>query len=92
MFSKFNQETGYFTKVWPGIKVTLTGEALIKKPGEIIAGKSALDIEVYEREVGNGLLSSYGKRYSTFGTLFNEMVKTIDGKGNKKLFKKLINT
>lgn len=89
LFSKFNQETGYFTKVWPGIKVTLTGEALIKKPGEIIAGKSALDIEVYEREVGNGLLSSYGKRYSTFGTLFNEVFKTIDGKGNKKLFKKL---
>ena len=88
-FSLFNAETEYFTKVWPGIKLTLTGEALVKKPGEIIAGKSALDIEVYERATGNGLLGSYGKRFSTFGGLFNDVASAIDGKGNKKLFKKL---
>lgn len=89
LFSLFNKETEYFTKVWPGIKLTLTGEALVKKPGVTIAGKGALDIEVYEREVGNGLLGSYGKRFSTFRSLFNEVTLAIDGKGNKKLFKKL---
>lgn len=88
-FSLFNKETEYFTKVWPGIKLTLTGEALVKKPGEVITGKGALDIEVYERETGNGLLGSYGKRFSTFRSLFYDVTSAIDGKGNKKLFKRL---
>ena len=89
LFTKFNQETGYFVNVWPGIKLTLTGEALVKLPGETVIGKSALDIKVYEREVGNGLLGSYANRFSTFKSLFSEINSAIDGKGNKKLFKRL---
>ena len=85
-FNQFNMETGYFNRVWPGVKFTLTGEALVKKPGENIAGKGALDIDVYERKTGNGLLNSYGNRYPTFKTLFEDVVKVI---GTPKVLKKL---
>jgi hypothetical protein len=89
LFTLFNQETGYFLNIWPGIKLTLTGEALVKLPGETVIGKSALDIKVYERETGNGLLGSYANRFSTFRSLFYDINNAIDGKGNKKLFKRL---
>ena len=88
-FNQFNEETGYFKNVWQNSSFVLTGEVLVKKPNEIIFGKGALDINVYERETGNGLLSSYGNRFFTFKTLFNEMVVGIDGKENKKLFRRL---
>lgn len=85
-FADFNRETGYFDKVWPGVVFTLTGEALVKKPGATIAGKSALDIDVYIRETGNGLLSSYGNRHITFKNLFDEVTKVL---GTPKVLKKL---
>lgn len=84
--NQFNNETGYLDRVWPGVRPALTGEALVKKPGEIIAGKSALDIKVYERETGNGLLTSYGNRHTTFSSLFQEVTKVI---GTPKVLKKL---
>lgn len=85
LFKEFDEETGYLTKTW-GIDFVLMGEALIKVPGEHIIGKSALDIKVYSRQKGNGLLNSYGNRFKTFNTMWD---KVLERMGNKKVIKPL---
>lgn len=85
-FIQFNNETKYFDTIWGSTSFTLTGEALVRKPNTTIAGKSALDIEVYERETGNGLLTSYGNRHTTFYNLFTEVTNSF---GTGRLQKKL---
>ena len=85
LFKQFNEETGYLTKVW-NIDFVLMGEALVKVPGEHIVGKSALDIKVYKRQTGNGLLNSYGNRFKTFNSLWSKVLERI---GTKKVIKPL---
>lgn len=86
---QFNNETKYFDTIWGTIPPTMTGEALVKKPGAAVYGRSALDIEVYERKISNGLLNSYGKRINYFKTLFDDC---IDALGKPKILKKLEKT
>ena len=85
LINQFNEETGYLTKIW-NIDFVLMGEALIKVPGEHIVGKSALDIKVYSRQKGNGLLNSYGNRFQTFITMWNKVLEKL---GTKKVIKPL---
>ena len=86
---QFNNETKYFDNIWGTIPPTMTGEALVKKPGVRVYGRSALDIEVYERKISNGLLNSYGKRINYFKTLFDDCIESL---GKPKLLKKLEKT
>ena len=85
LFKQFDEETGYLTRTW-NIDFVLMGEALIKVPGENITGKSALDIKVYSRQKGNGLLNSYGNRFKTFNSLWDNVLSNL---GTKKVIKPL---
>lgn len=75
--NEFDKDTGYMSKMW-GTPCNIMGEALVKDPDYIMTDDcTALTVKVLNRQVGNGLLNSYGQRFVSYKNKIDDVIPKI---------------
>lgn len=86
----FDKDTKYMTNMW-GVPCNIMGEALIKDPNYIMTEEcTALTVQVLNRQVGNGLLNSYGQRFVSYKNKIDEIIPRIGKASGTTAVTKLI--